>query len=86
LLEFGKAADAIEPLHKAVDQSGGDAPLIRILLAHAELETNDPALLDDAKQNLLAALSKERDNASAWRFRAITESRLNNTGEASLAQ
>jgi predicted Zn-dependent protease len=86
LLEFGKAADAIAPLHKAVDQSGGNAPLIRILLAHAELESNDPGMLQDARENLLAALSKERDNASAWRFRAITESRLNNPGEASLAQ
>ncbi len=86
LLEFGKANDAIPPLRKAVEQSNGDAPLIRILLAHAELESNNPDMLPDAKQNLLAALSKERGNASAWRFRAITESRLNNQGEASLSQ
>lgn len=85
LLEFGKANEAIEPLKKAVQQSDG-APLIRILLAHAELESNNADLLPDAKENLLAALSKERDNASAWRFRAITESRLNNQGEASLSQ
>jgi len=85
LLEFGRAADAVPPLQKSVDLSGG-APLIRLLLAHAMIETGDPAMLEPAKTNLIGVLSRERGNSSAWRFRAIVESRLGNEGEASLSQ
>ena len=85
LLEFGRAADAVPPLQKSVDLSGG-APLIRLLLAHAMIETGDPAMLEPAKANLIGVLSRERGNSSAWRFRAIVESRLGNEGEASLSQ
>lgn len=85
LLEFGKARDAIEPLQKSVELSNG-APLIRLLLAHAMIETGDAAYLEPAKTSLMGVLSRERGNASAWRFRAIVESRLGNEGEASLSQ
>ncbi|MCC9625502.1 M48 family metalloprotease [Thalassospira sp. MA62] len=85
LLEFGRATDAIAPLQQSVELSGG-APLIRLLLAHAMIETGDPALLEDAKSNLVGVLSRERNNASAWRFRAIVENRLGNEGEAALSQ
>lgn len=85
LLEFGKAQDALSPLRKAVKESDG-APLIRILFAHAAIETGDNSVLPEARENLLAALSKERNNATAWRFRAVVESRLGNDGEASLSQ
>lgn len=85
LLEFGRAADAVPPLQKSSELSGG-APLIRLLLAHAMIETGDPAMLDAAKTNLIGVLSRERGNSSAWRFRAIVESRLGNEGEASLSQ
>lgn len=85
LLEFGRAADAVPPLKESVELSGG-APLIRLLLAHAMIETGDPSLLEDAKSNLIGVLSRERGNSSAWRFRAIVENRLGNEGEASLSQ
>lgn len=85
LLEFGRAKEAIPPLQNASDISNG-APLIRLLLAHAMIETGDDALLEQAKSNLIGVLSRERGNASAWRFRAIVESRLGNEGEASLSQ
>ena len=62
------------------------APLIRLLLAHALIESGDDAVLGEAKENLLGVLSVERGNASAWRFRAIIENRLGNEGEASLSQ
>ncbi|WP_363928323.1 M48 family metalloprotease [Thalassospira sp.] len=85
LLEFGRARDAIPPLQQATDLSNG-APLIRLLLAHAMIETGDEAYLAPAKENLIGVLSRERGNASAWRFRAIIENRLGNEGEASLSQ
>lgn len=85
LLEFGRARDAIPPLEQSVDLSNG-APLIRLLLAHAMIETGDDQYLAPAKENLIGALSRERGNASAWRFRAIVENRLGNEGEASLSQ
>ncbi|MDP2700116.1 M48 family metalloprotease [Thalassospira sp.] len=85
LLEFGRAKDALEPLRKASEYSKG-APLIRLLLAHAGVESNDDSLIPEARENLLGVLSRERDNASAWRLRAIAESRLGNQGEASLSQ
>ena len=85
LLEFGRAVDAVPPLKESVELSGG-APLIRLLLAHAMIETGDPSLLEDAKSNLIGVLSRERGNSSAWRFRAIVENRLGNEGEASLSQ
>lgn len=85
LLEFGRANDAIAPLEKSVELSNG-APLIRLLLAHAMIETGDNAFLEPAKTTLMGVLSRERGNASAWRFRAIVESRLGNEGEASLSQ
>ncbi len=85
LLEFGKAKEAVAPLQKSVELSNG-APLIRLLLAHAMIETGDAAYLEPAKANLMGVLSRERGNASAWRFRAIVESRLGNEGEASLSQ
>ena len=85
LLEFGRARDAIAPLEKSSELSGG-APLIRLLLAHAMIETGDAAYLDPAKNHLIGVLSRERGNASAWRFRAIVENRLGNEGEASLSQ
>ncbi|MDG4721301.1 MULTISPECIES: M48 family metalloprotease [Thalassospira] len=85
LLEFGKAREAIDPLQKSVELSNG-APLIRLLLAHAMIETGDAAYLEPAKASLMGVLSRERGNASAWRFRAIVENRLGNEGEASLSQ
>lgn len=85
LLEFGRARDAVAPLERSAELSGG-APLIRLLLAHAMIETGDPAMMEPAKKNLIGVLSRERGNSSAWRFRAIVENRLGNEGEASLAQ
>ena len=85
LLEFGKAQEAIAPLEKSTELSNG-APLIRLLLAHAMIETGDNSYLEAAKTNLMGVLSRERGNASAWRFRAIVENRLGNEGEASLSQ
>lgn len=85
LLEFGKAKAATDPLRKAVELSNG-APLIRLLLAHALIESGDKSALPEARENLMGVLSVERGNASAWRFRAIIESRLGNEGEASLSQ
>ena len=57
-----------------------------MLLAHAMIETGDNSYLEAAKTNLMGVLSRERGNASAWRFRAIVENRLGNEGEASLSQ
>ncbi|MBX2831656.1 MAG: M48 family metalloprotease [Rhodospirillales bacterium] len=85
LLEFGRANDAIAPLEKSAELANG-APLIRLLLAHAMIETGNDSYLEPAKKNLIGVLSRERGNASAWRFRAIVENRLGNEGEASLSQ
>lgn len=85
LLEGGDAVAAIEPLQTAADLVPW-APLIRTMLAHAQIESGDPDLLEPAQANLVAALSRERRSAQSWRFLAIAYGRDGHKTLASYAQ
>lgn len=84
LFEDGKPADAIGAHEKAV-QLKPDAPLLRINLAHALIETNDPANLDRAIDELKRAVAREEDNTLAWRLLSQAYASQGKEGEARLA-
>ncbi len=84
LFENGRVADAVAPYERAV-QLMPEQPLFNIELAQVQLETNDPKLIQKAKDELNVALNVESDNAEAWRFLAIAYGRGGNEGMASLA-
>jgi len=62
-----------------------DAPLLRINLAHALIETNDPANLDRAIDELKRAVAREDDNTLAWRLLSQAYGTQGKEGEARLA-
>ena len=84
LFEDGKPADAIGAHEKAVSLKP-DAPLLRVNLAHALIETNDPANLDRAIDELKRAVAREDDNTLAWRLLSQAYASQGKEGEARLA-
>jgi len=84
LFEDGKPAEAIGAHEKAVSFKP-DAPLLRINLAHALIETNDPANLDRAIDELKRAVAREDDNTLAWRLLSQAYASQGKEGEARLA-
>lgn len=84
LFENGKPAEAVPAYEKAV-QLLPKSGLIRIDLARAQLEVNDPRLNKSAIAHLNDALRQENENPMAWRQLAIAEGRAENFGMASLA-
>jgi predicted Zn-dependent protease len=84
LFENGRVADAVAPYERAV-QMRPDEPLFNIELAQVQLETNDPKLVQSAKDRLTAAVQVEQDNADAWRFLAVAYGRSGEMGMAALA-
>lgn len=84
LFEEGRPADSLESHQRAV-QLKPDAPLLRINLAHALIETNDAARLDEAVDQLKRALAVEKDNTMAWRLISQAYASQGKEGEARLA-
>jgi len=84
LFEEGRAAEAIVAHQRSVDLKP-DAPLLRINLAHALIETNDPANLDQAIDELKRATAVEKDNTLGWRLLAQAYASQGKEGEARLA-
>lgn len=84
LFEEGRPGDAIESHEKSV-QLKPDAPLLRINLAHALIETNDPSRLDPAIDQLKRALALEKDNSMGWRLLSQAYASQGKEGEARLA-
>jgi predicted Zn-dependent protease len=84
LFEDGKPGEAISAHEKSV-QLKPDAPLLRINLAHALIETNDPANLDRAIDELKRAVAREEDNTMAWRLLSQAYASQGKEGEARLA-
>ena len=62
-----------------------DAPLLRINLAHALIETQDRAQLDRAIDELKRASAREPENTMAWRLLSQAYSTQGKEGEARLA-
>ena len=84
LFENGRVAEAIEPYEASVRLSP-DAYLLRLGLARAQIESQDPELLDPAIQNLRSAIAINRDSPFLWRQLAIAYGRGGQTGLSSLA-
>ena len=84
LFEEGRPAEAIGAHQKAVELKP-DAPLLRINLAHALIETNDAANLDAAIDQLKRAIALEKDNTLAWRLLGQAYASQGKEGDARLA-
>jgi len=84
LFEEGRPAEAIGAHERSV-QLKPDAPLLRINLAHALIETNDTTRLTEAEDQLKRALALEGDNNLAWRLLSQAYSSQGKEGEARLA-
>jgi predicted Zn-dependent protease len=84
LLEGGNVSAAIEPLRKAVSLKP-EAGLMRIMLAQAQVASNNPAMLNEAVTNLKRGLAKENRSVLGYRQLALAYGRMNKIAEADLA-
>jgi predicted Zn-dependent protease len=84
LFEESRPVEAIAAHQRSVELKP-EAPLLRINLAHALIETRDPARLDQAVSELKRATALERDNTLAWRLLAQAYASQGKDGEARLA-
>jgi predicted Zn-dependent protease len=85
LFENGRGVAAIEPYRRAVELKPEDAPL-RVDLARAMIENNDPSLNKEAIVHLQRATQREPLNSFAWSQLAIAYGRDEQLGMSSLAQ
>jgi predicted Zn-dependent protease len=84
LFENGRVQDAVAPYREAVRLAPQSA-LLRIGLAQALIETNTPAAIREAIQQLQDAQPREPDNATAWRLLGIAQGRAGEQGLSDLA-
>jgi predicted Zn-dependent protease len=84
LFEEGRPGEAIAAHQTSVDLMP-DAPLLRINLAHALIETQDRANLDAAIDHLKRATALEHDNTMGWRLLSQAYASQGKEGEARLA-
>jgi predicted Zn-dependent protease len=84
LLESGKPADAIAPLHKAL-QLSNNAPLIEMLLGQALVGTDNKAHTDEAISILRAAVTRETEAPLGYTQLAMAYGRKGDYAEADLA-
>ena len=84
LFEEGRPEEAIGAHQRSVDILPA-APLLRINLGHALIETRDPARLEAAVDHLKRATALETDNSMAWRLLAQAYASQGKEGEARLA-
>jgi predicted Zn-dependent protease len=84
LIEGGRPADAVAPLQQAV-KLAPQAGLIQIMLAQAQLGTENNANATAALKTLQQAARSESDNVSLWRFRAVAYGKLGDIPNAELS-
>ncbi|MBF0268582.1 MAG: M48 family metallopeptidase [Alphaproteobacteria bacterium] len=84
LFENGRIAEAKDALVHAA-RLMPEAPLILVSLAQAQIEMNDDSLLPEASRHLQQALTKEKDNALAWRLMSVAYGRSGNQGMTAYA-
>ncbi len=84
LFDGGEGGPAIASYRKAA-RLAPEQPLIAQELAHAEIETGDPALLRPAIARLQGAVARDRGDAFSWHELGVAWGRLGNMGEADLA-
>ncbi len=83
-VSMGQPERGVGPYQRAVDAMP-DAPLLRVLLASAQLATDKPQLAQPALQNLKIALQQENDDTFAWYETAQAYSSLDNQPMADLS-
>lgn len=79
MFQTGRAADAPAPYRKAIELAP-DADSIRVSLAHALLEQNNPAYADEALRNLQLASHSQGQSAFLWRLMAQVWNMKGNAG------
>ena len=84
MLEFGRANEAVTALRRAVSLAPNSG-LIKGLLGHALIQTNNPANFDAAITELSNAAQREPDASENWRYLATAYSRKGQEGQAHLA-
>lgn len=84
LFDNGRVREAIGPYTEAVKFLPGESQ-IRVGLARAQLETNDPALNSAALANLTQAVQEDRQFPPAWDGLAVAYGRAGKIGLAALA-
>jgi predicted Zn-dependent protease len=84
LLESARAREAIAPLRRAVALSNG-APLIRMMLGQALVQSGDNSLSAEAVAELRQALAREPNAALGYRQLAIALGRQGDRANADLA-
>ena len=84
LLEGGRPNEAIAPLRKAVSLAPGQA-LIRTMLGHALVATDNPRVMDEAIRELANATGRDPENYEGFRFLAQAYGRKGDEGNAALA-
>jgi predicted Zn-dependent protease len=84
LLESARAREAIAPLRRAVALSNG-APLIRMMLGQALVQSGDKSVAAEAVAELRQALAREPNAALGYRQLAIALGRQGDRANADLA-
>ena len=84
LLEHGRIPGAVAA-YDAAAQRLPDSALIRLSLAQAQIEMNDPTFDKKALTHLAAALAEDPSNSFAWRLSAIAYGRQGDIGMTALA-
>ncbi len=84
LFENGRVRDAVDSYRRAVELLP-DAPLLRVGLAHALIESGDPAALADAAEHLGLAVRGDRHIARAWYLLSVALGRDGQLGLSALA-
>jgi predicted Zn-dependent protease len=85
LLEAGRAGQSIAPLRKASALAGPKATPIRVLLGHALVAADNPALLNEAVKVLANATQRDEDSPDAWEFLSMAYFRKGDKAKAQLA-
>ena len=85
LLESGKPVEAL-PLYTQAVELLPNEPLIRTALAHAQVESGDPTLLQPAITNLERSRRQDAQYTETWRLLAVAYGRSDQIGMAQLAQ
>jgi predicted Zn-dependent protease len=84
LFENGRIREAIAPYEEGV-KLAPSAPLLRVALSQAYIETGDPALNKRAIAYLNDAAREEGRDSQVWRFLAVAYGRDNQIGMAALS-
>lgn len=84
LFENGRLQDALPDYQKAV-RLEPDEPLLRVGLAHVQIELNQPEFTKEALSNVEEALRYERDMPLAWRLATVAYGRDGQLGMSALA-